>query len=129
MRKVLIADDDPVIRQTVSDILATDERYEVLLASDGDEAQRESLLGMTDLIFLDLNLPKIDGWSVCRFLKMSQATNQIKIVILTGLTQDSVRQKSLQFGPDGFVEKPFRAREILGILDELLDGQQNQISR
>ena len=88
-----------------------------------DDAEREALLEMPDLIFLDLNLPKIDGWSVCRFLKMSQATDQIKVVILTGLTQESVREKSLQFGPDGFVEKHFRAEEILYLLDELLYGR------
>ena len=123
MRKVLVADDDALIRQAMSDILATDDRCQVLLAADGDEAQRVSLLETPDLIFLDLNLPKIDGWSVCRFLKMSSATDQIKVVILTGLTQESVREKSIQFGPDGFIEKPFRAREILDIVNELLDGQ------
>ena len=123
MRKVLVADDDRLIRQTVSDILATDDRYQVVLAADGDEAQRAALLEMPDLIFLDLSLPKIDGWSVCRFLKMSSATDHIKVVILTGLTQDSVRQKTLQFGPDAIIEKPFRARQILDILDELLDEQ------
>ena len=78
---------------------------------------------MPDLIFLDLNLPKTDGWAVCRFLKMSSVTDHIKVVILTGLTQESVRQKTLQFGPDAIIEKPFRAREILDILDELLNGQ------
>ena len=121
MRKILVADDDALIRQTVSDILATDDRCQVLLAADGDEAQRAALLEMPDLIFLDLNLPKIDGWSVCRFLKMSSATDKIKVVILTGLTQESVLQKTLEFGPDAFIEKPFRVREILDILDELLD--------
>ena len=123
MRKVLVADDDILIRQAVSDILATDDRYQVMLAADGDEAQRTALLEMPDLIFLDLSLPKVDGWSVCRFLKMSAATDHIKIVIITGLTQESVRQKTLQYGPDAIIEKPFRAREILDILDELLDGQ------
>ena len=123
MRKVLVADDDILIRQAVSDILATDDRNQVVLAEDGYEAQRVALLEMPDLIFLDLSLPKVDGWSVCRFLKMSAATDHIKIVIITGLTQESVRQKTLQYGPDAIIEKPFRAREILDILDELLDGQ------
>ena len=120
MLKILVVDDDSVILQTVSDIIATDSRYEVMLAEDGDEAQRMALLDNPDLIFLDLNLPKFDGWSVCRFLKMSAATDQIKIVILTGLVQGSVRQKTLEFGPDAIIEKPFLARQILEIMDQLL---------
>lgn len=123
MRKVLMADDDTLIRQAVSDILATDDRYQVVLAADGDDAQRAALLEMPDLILLGLNLPKIDGWAVCRFLKMSSAIDHIKVVILTGLTQESVRQKTLQLGPDAIIEKPFRIRGILDILDDLLDGQ------
>ncbi len=123
MLKILVADDDSVIRQTVSDIIATNSRYEVVLAADGDEAQRVALLDSPDLIFLDLNLPKIDGWSVCRFLKMSSATDQIKVVILTGLVQGSVRERTLEFGPDAIIEKPFLARQILEIMDQLLvDG-------
>lgn len=120
MLKILVADDDGAIRQSISDIIATDSRYEVMLAADGDEAQRVALLDSPDLIFLDLNLPKIDGWSVCRFLKMSAATDQIKVVIITGLVQGSVRERTLEFGPDAIIEKPFRARQILEIMDQLL---------
>ena len=127
--KVLVADDDKLIRETVSDFLASDKRCQVITATDGEEAQKLALVETPDLIFLDLNLPKVDGWEVCRFLKMSPVTAHIKLVILTGLIQESVRQRTLQFGPDAFILKPFRAQEILDVLENLLGTQDTAVDQ
>ena len=118
--KVLVADDDKLIRQAVSDVLADDDQYGVLVASDGDEAIQVCLAEQPDLILLDLNLPKKDGWAVCRFLKNNPTTAHMYVVALSGLTQDSVRRKTLQTGVDAFIKKPFRARHLLDVMEELL---------
>ena len=119
--KVLIVDDDRLIRESISDILATDNRYQVIMAADGEEAKKLALEESPALIFLDLNLPKVDGWEVCRFVKNSPLTSpNIKVVIITGLIQESVRQKTLQFGPDAIILKPFRPQEIRDVWENLL---------
>ena len=119
-RKVLVADDDRLIREAMSAIMATDDRYQVMTAADGEAAQQIALLEIPDLIFLDLHLPKVDGWEVCRFLKMSSATVHIKLVIISGATQDLIL-KTVQFAPDAILVKPFRAQQILDVLGNLLD--------
>jgi DNA-binding response OmpR family regulator len=119
VKKILVVDDDDDIRGLLR---ATIERatHQVLEASDGEEAL--SLIGRAtpDLILLDVNMPGVDGPSVCRQLKTGAATGAIKILMLTAATQAADRQRGLEAGADGYITKPFSPRSLLDQLDAQL---------
>ena len=112
VKTILVVDDDDDIRGLLR---ATIERatHQVLEAADGEEAL--SLVGRAppDLILLDVNMPGVDGPSVCRQLKADAATVAIKILMLTAATQAADRQRGMEAGADGYITKPFSPRSLL----------------
>ena len=75
-----------------------------------------------DLVFLDLLLPGSQGWSVFETLRQDPETRNIKVVMLTGLVQGSVRRRALDMGADGYITKPFTPAELVGRMEALLAG-------
>jgi len=120
-RKVLIADDEERIRGLVVATLSADDRYEVLTAADGELAVSICRAERPDLLFLDLLMPKMDGYAVCRELKGSPETRDIKIVMLTAMAQESDRRTAMELGVDDFVTKPFSPMALAAKPEELLD--------
>ena len=119
--KVLIADDEERIRGLVLATLGADGRYNVLTAVDGADAVSICRAERPDLLFLDLLMPKMDGYAVCRELKNSTETSAIKIVMLTAMTQESNRRTAMKLGADDFVTKPFSPMALAAKVEELLD--------
>ena len=119
MAKLLIADDHEGIRDLVR-ITLTDERYEIVEATDGDEALELALEHRPDLIFLDVTMPKKSGLDVCRSLKSNPDTSAMTIVMLTSLGQEKDREKGLSAGADGYFTKPFSPIALLRKVDEVL---------
>ena len=90
-------------------------------ATDGAEALRAVRLDQPDLVLLDLMLPGMDGWEVCRILRSSEQTASTPIIMLTALSGEEARVRGLQCGADDFITKPFSVREVLLKVRMLLD--------
>jgi len=106
--RILIVEDDLACARMVSDML-TEAGYEVATAHDGLGALQEVYRDPPDLAILDLMLPGMDGWKVCRRIR---DLSNIPIIILTGRRDENDRVKGLDYGADDFVVKPFRIAEL-----------------
>lgn len=121
-KQILIVDDEAFIRvllkQTLEDL--EDIGVDILLAADGEEGVEIALRRHPDLIFLDVMMPKLNGYEVCRRIK--EADSQAYIMLLTAKGQAIDKEKGLAVGANEYVTKPFdpdyileRAAEVLGI--------------
>jgi putative two-component system response regulator len=109
--KVLVIDDQPESHTTLSQAL-TPLGYQVLSAHDGRAGLDMVLAELPDVILLDLVMPKMDGFEVCRQLKNSQETQLIPVVFLTGLDSRQARLQGLELGATDFLTKPFDLVEL-----------------
>ena len=117
--KILVVDDDPTILQLVTSFLKSGKKgYQIFTAADGFEAGR--LLGQHDpqLVILDLKLPGIDGFEVCRQIKDQHS--RTKVLAITGYDNEENRQRILKAGADGYLGKPFRMAKFLEECERLL---------
>jgi len=106
--KILVVDDDPVIVETIMAALAEDpHNYEVASAADGFEAGLQVSRFNPDLLILDIRMPNIDGYEVCRTLKKSNYTKHIKIIVLSAFLDEENTGKLLKSGADLCFSKPF----------------------
>lgn len=117
--KILVVDDDPDLRDLIGYTLRRD-GYFVIESEDGRAALLMAEVERPDLVLLDVNLPKLDGFEVCRRLRASPATSSIPIVMLTvrGTEEDQVR--GLDLGADDYLAKPFSPRTLLARVRALL---------
>lgn len=106
--KILVVDDDANIRQILETRL-TISGYIVLLANDGEEALKLFRKESPDLIILDIMLPKIGGYEVCKRVRKESS---VPIIMLTALGDISDRVMGLEFGADDYVVKPFSPKEL-----------------
>ena len=118
-KKILLVDDEPDLVQLVSLRLQA-AGYEVEVAYDGQQALDQVKKVKPDLIILDLMLPKMDGYKVCRLLKFDERTRNIPILIFTARAQVEDVTLASECGADAYLTKPFDAQTLLGKLDELL---------
>lgn len=102
-KKILIVEDDSDIAEIEKDYLETS-GYEVSIAKTGSDGVREALSGNYDLIILDIMLPGIDGFEVCKIIR---GEIDIPIMMLTARKSDIDKIKGLGFGADDYIEKPF----------------------
>jgi CheY-like chemotaxis protein len=117
--KILVVDDDPVILELVTGLLKSVKKgYKIFTAADGFEAGR--LLGLHDpqLVVLDLKLPGIDGFEVCRQIK--EQHSRTRVLAITGYDNEENRRKIMKAGADAFLGKPFRMAKLLAECGRLL---------
>ena len=121
MRKtaILIADDDPQVVELVQAYLER-EGFAVVVAADGESALERVARERPDLVVLDIMLPKLDGWAVCRRLREDPATRTIPIVMLTSRGEEMDRVLGLELGADDYVTKPFSPRELVARIKAVL---------
>jgi len=108
-RKILVVDDEESVRELI-ELYMKKEGFEVLHAKDGKEALRLNGEHHPDLIILDLMLPGLDGWEVCRQVR---ATSKVPIIMLTARAEEVDRIVGLELGADDYVVKPFSPRELV----------------
>jgi two-component system, OmpR family, response regulator ResD len=108
-RRVLLVDDEVSIREVVGQYLQL-EGYDVMLAVDGLQALRLAESKPPDLVILDVMLPGIDGYEVCRRLRRASA---VPILMLTALTGEEDQLTGFELGTDDYITKPFRPRELM----------------
>jgi putative two-component system response regulator len=118
-QQILVVDDNPVVSSLLREML-TPEGYEVVVAGDGLEALLHVDHCCPDLIFLDLNLPGLDGSEVCRRLKADPATRLVPIIIITGQTAFASKLTAWEMGADDFLTKPFHRVEVIARCRSLL---------
>ena len=110
-KRILIVDDDPGVRKTLGKAL-TRKGYDVGHAYDGFEAGQQTITFKPHLIILDLVMPKMDGFEVCRRLKESPDTATIKVIAISGFDAENNRQRILNCGADLFLPKPLSLKNI-----------------
>ncbi len=118
-KKILVVDDEVNIL-TIMEARLLASGYEVIMASDGQEGLAKARNEKPDIIILDIMLPKLDGYKVCRLLKADEQYKHIPIILLSARTQDSDLEIGKQQGADAYVTKPFTADVLLGKIQELL---------
>ncbi|CAG0992033.1 response regulator transcription factor [Geobacter sp.] len=111
-KKILAVDDEPNILMSIEFILEM-EGFEVHIARDGEEALEVAERVRPDLILLDVNMPRKDGYEVCRILREREDTSGTKVIMLTAKGQTLEKKKGLEVGADEYVTKPFSAEDLL----------------
>ena len=116
-RHVLIVDDEPNIVLSL-EFLLRQQGYEVSVARDGEAALATAEERPLDLVVLDVMLPGLDGFEVCRRLR--EHTASLRILLLTARGRDVERVRGLEEGADAYVTKPFSTRDLMKKVAELL---------
>ena len=123
MPKILIVDDDPVIRNLLEQILEPFQEHgvELMTAENGVVALEAVRRERPDIIFLDVMMPKLNGFEVCRIIKNDNEIKDSYIIMLTAKGQEVDKQKAKDVGVDCYITKPFNISELIGKVDEVLD--------
>jgi CheY-like chemotaxis protein len=122
-RGVLVVDDDPFIRKLVATTLEDVSKFELYEAADGIEALQIAAREQPAIIFLDIDMPRLDGIDACRQLRANPATSDVTIVILTAAQGETMERRAEDAGADLFLTKPFSPLDLLRLVDGL-GGQQ-----
>jgi CheY-like chemotaxis protein len=120
-RAVLIVDDDPFIRKLIMTTLEGVSTFDLHEASDGEEAVKVARREAPRLVFLDIDMPRLDGIEACRQMRGDPTMAAAKIVMLTASADDRARSRAADAGADRFLTKPFSPLDLLRLVDEL-DG-------
>ncbi len=119
MPSVLIVDDDPFILKLIATTLEDTARFALAEAADGVQALEVAQRTSPELVFLDIDMPKLDGYEVCRRLREAPGTADATIVMLTAAAGDAAEREAEEAGADLFLTKPFSPLELLRLVDEL----------
>jgi DNA-binding response OmpR family regulator len=115
--KVLLAEDDRLIRNGLAEVFQA-EGYHVLEAFDGETALRLFRHHLPDFVCLDIMMPKLDGYEVCRAIR--KLNSRVPVVFITAKSQEFDKVAGLDLGADDFIVKPFGAREIVARVRAIL---------
>ena len=123
-KKILIVDDEVHIKMLLEQTLEElEDEFEVELftASDGEEGLEFIRTERPDLVFLDIMMPKMNGYEVCRIVMEDDSLKDVKIILLTAKGQEVDRKQGLELGARMYMTKPFDPDEILKVSKELLE--------
>ncbi|HVF51760.1 MAG TPA: response regulator [Pyrinomonadaceae bacterium] len=117
--RILIADDYDDNRELLRLMLLPD-GYTVRETRDGHECLKAAREEVFDLVLIDLSMPNLDGWGTLRELRADERTRHLPCVAFTAFASDEDRQSALRAGFDAYLAKPFRAKELLELVENLL---------
>lgn len=117
MAKILVIDDDPMNRDLLKLRLGA-AGHDVLLSESGEAGL--ALAGQADLVILDVMMPKMDGWNVCRSLRAAKATRHVPIVMLTACVRDVEQLRGFESGATDYVTKPWDAKALMALIERHL---------
>jgi two-component system chemotaxis response regulator CheY len=121
-RTILIVDDDPSIRRLIATTLEDVSGYRLAEASNGEEALTRALDTRPEIVFLDIDMPHVNGLEACRRLRSDPTTAAATIVMLTGETDDDAERSATDAGADLFLTKPFSPLHLLQLVDRIGDA-------
>jgi len=116
---ILVVDDEPYVQRSLTFVLKK-EGFDVEVASNGEEALLKARELRPKIMFLDLMMPKMNGFNTCRTLKSDADLKGIYVIILTAKGQEIDRETGLRDGADEFMTKPFSPREIVSKVRRIL---------
>lgn len=125
---VLVADDEPSMLELVARHLRTmsDPKLEVIQASDGEEAWRLAREHLPDLVVLDVMMPGMSGWEVCRKIREDVALAHTGVVMLTGIGENLNQMTSPLYGADAYIDKPFEFDDFDSKVKDTLKARAKQ---
>jgi DNA-binding response OmpR family regulator len=125
LSRILIADDNPQGVELMEAYLG-ENQYEIRTAADGEETLRYVHEWRPDLILLDIMMPKISGFEVCKRIRGEPATRDIAVLMITALDQPSDVERAVEAGTDDFLTKPINKSELLLRVRSLLKSRQTK---
>lgn len=121
MSKVLVVDDSLTQRQMISDLLK-EYGMSVAIARDGEEAIERMHKYAFDLVVLDIVMPKMNGYEVCRRLKSDPKTKNVPVVMCSSKGEEFDRYWGMKQGADAYIAKPFNPPDLISTIKQLLRG-------
>ena len=110
--RVLVVEDERDVAELIRYNL-TKEGYDVIVAPTGADAVKRTREVLPDLVLLDIMVPELNGWEVCRRLKQDPDTRNIPVIMVTGRVEEGDKVLGFEIGADDYVTKPFSPRELL----------------
>jgi len=117
--KILIADDEPNILLSL-EFLMKKAGYEVFIARNGKEAMDILENNTPALVVLDIMMPDVDGYQICKHIRAADSLKHIKVVFISAKTKEAEIAKGLALGADDYITKPFSTRSLMNRINELL---------
>lgn len=117
--KILIVDDDPYILMSL-EFLMRKNGYDVMIARNGTEALDLLNKQVPALVLLDIMMPDVDGYEICRRIKKTEKLKSVKVVFMSAKTKEADIQKGYDLGAALYITKPFSTREMVKQIHELL---------
>lgn len=115
-RKVLIVDDERDLVEPIALRLSAGGRFDVSVAYDGEEGWRKALADPPDAVLVDLAMPEMDGWQLCRRLREDSRTRHARVVIMTAWVSKDLERRALAEGVTKVLLKPFEDEELTAAL-------------
>jgi DNA-binding response OmpR family regulator len=122
-RRILIVDDEPNIVISL-EYLMKREGYETAVAADGEAAIASLSEKSPDLVVLDVMLPKLNGFEVCRQIRADPRWRGVRVLMLTARGRDTEVAKGLGVGADAYVTKPFSTKDLVALVKHLLPAEE-----
>jgi twitching motility two-component system response regulator PilH len=119
MSKVLVVEDSAPQREMISEMLQKS-GLNVAIAADGVEAMEQLGTIQPDLVVLDIVMPRMNGYEVCRQIKSDPKTQNLPVVICSSKSEDFDRYWGMKQGADAYIAKPFQPKELIGTVKQLL---------
>lgn len=119
MIKLLVVEDNPVPRQVILEILKSS-KLQVRSAEDGVEALKQVKLEPPDIVILDIVMPKMNGYEVCRKIKSDPATKNVLVLMCSSKGEEFDIYWGMKQGADDYITKPFKPKELVAKIKKLL---------
>jgi len=119
---ILIVDDDPLIRKLITTTLQDVAGFDLTEAGDGLAAIEAATAIRPDIVFLDYDMPRLNGIETCRRLRSDPTTADATIIMLTAMSDQPAQDRAVGAGADLFLTKPFSPLRLLRLVDELGHG-------
>ena len=119
MSRVLVVDDSPMLREMISGLLDKT-GLTISVAQDGQEAKALIAADPPDLVVLDVVMPNMNGYELCRWIKNTPGTEHVRVILCSSKSEEFDRYWGMKQGADAYVIKPFRPGELLATVKKLL---------
>ncbi len=119
LKKILVVDDDPYILMSL-EFLMKKNGYDVMVARNGTEALEIVEKQLPDVVLLDIMMPDVDGYEICKHIKASKKLKDAKVVFMSAKTKEADIRKGYDLGASLYITKPFSTREMIKQIKELM---------
>ena len=123
MSSILVVDDSPMLREMITGLLDKT-GLQISVAQDGHEAKEKIATDPPDLVVLDVVMPNMNGYELCRWVKSNEATKNVLVILCSSKSEEFDRYWGIKQGADAYVIKPFRPGELLNTVKTLLANRE-----